>query len=85
LVEGNPAYVRTLNSVGMTRREFKPEIIATIKKAYRSIYRSKQNLSQAIEEMKTKLDPSDELNHLIQFLEQETDKGIAKSVTKTEK
>jgi UDP-N-acetylglucosamine acyltransferase len=39
IVEGNPAEVRAINSIAMTRRGFPPEHIEAIKDAYKRLYR----------------------------------------------
>jgi len=39
IVEGNPAEVRAVNSIAMTRRGYTPEHIEAVKDAYRRLYR----------------------------------------------
>jgi len=39
IVEGNPAEVRAINSIGMTRRGYSPEHIDAVKDAFKRIYR----------------------------------------------
>ena len=39
IVEGNPAEVRAINSIAMTRRGFSPEHIEAVKDAYKRLYR----------------------------------------------
>jgi UDP-N-acetylglucosamine acyltransferase len=80
LVEGNPAQVRCVNSIGLQRKGIPQEAQAEIKKAFKLIYESKFNLSRAIEEIKKRLRPLDEINLLLRFLQQESRRGISKKV-----
>jgi UDP-N-acetylglucosamine acyltransferase len=69
IADGNPAAVRGINQVGLERRGFSPESVRLVKEAYRTLYRSKLNLRQAIEQMKESLTSTPEIEHLITFLE----------------
>jgi UDP-N-acetylglucosamine acyltransferase len=77
LAEGNPAEVHGLNSVGLRRRNFTPETIAELKNAYKLIYRSGNNVRQAIAALKSEID-SDAGRHLLAFLEAPSERGILK-------
>jgi UDP-N-acetylglucosamine acyltransferase len=48
IVEGNPCRVRGLNSVGLRRAGFAPEARRALKRAFRLLYRSGLNTSQAL-------------------------------------
>jgi len=50
-VEGNPLSVRAVNLVGLRRRGFTAERIATIKQMHKLLYRSALSLEQAVAEM----------------------------------
>ncbi len=80
LVDGNPAQVRGINSVGLERRGISVEAQSEIKKAFKTIYQSKLNTREAIEEIKKKLRPLEEIKHIIKFLEEGTERGISKKV-----
>jgi UDP-N-acetylglucosamine acyltransferase len=72
-VDGNPAYVRTLNQVGLQRAGIADEkdgqTLRLLKKAFRLLYRSNLPLQQALEQLD--LLPDDEqLQQLRQFLHQ---------------
>ena len=41
IAEGNPAVVRSVNSVGLTRRGFPPDTIAALKDAWKRLYRAR--------------------------------------------
>ena len=47
IADGNPALIRGYNKVGLTRNGFSAEAIARIKGAYKTIYRSGMNRTQA--------------------------------------
>ncbi len=81
LAEGNPMQVRALNSVGLMRRGVSAESQNELKKAFKILFKSGLNLTQAVFEMKKKLNVSyPEISYLIEFLEQETDRGILKKM-----
>jgi UDP-N-acetylglucosamine acyltransferase len=63
------ASLRGLNLVGLKRRNFSPETIAGLKKAYKILSLSGLKLSEAIDRMKAELPPSTELDHFIAFIE----------------
>ncbi len=77
LAEGNPADVHGLNSVGLRRRNFAAETIAELKNAYKLIYRSGNNVRQAIDALRTEV-RSDAGRHLLAFLEAPSERGILK-------
>ncbi len=76
LVRG-PSVVRGINIVGLRRLKFPREVVLSIKEAYKLIFMSDLNTSQAIESIK-KLKPSKELDHLINFI-QTSKRGICKA------
>lgn len=75
LVRG-PSVVRSVNLVGLRRAKFSRELIRVIEEAYKILFQSDLNTTQAIEKMK-KLKPSKELEHLIEFI-QGSKRGICK-------
>jgi UDP-N-acetylglucosamine acyltransferase len=77
LVEGNPAEVHGLNSVGLRRRNFASETIAELKNAYKLIYRSGNNVRQAIGLLQSEV-TSDAGKALLAFLEAPSERGILK-------
>ncbi|KPJ69710.1 hypothetical protein AMJ44_02810 [candidate division WOR-1 bacterium DG_54_3] len=78
LVEGNPSQVRGINSIGLQRRGVSNAAIAEIKKAFKLIYESGHNISQAAKEIKKRLKPLPELEEIVRFLEEESKRGISK-------
>ncbi len=72
LVEGNPARVRSLNLVGLRRAGITEvdggQVYRTLKKAFRLLYRSELNLTQALEQLDIIAD-NEHLQHLLRFLQ----------------
>ncbi len=64
-----PLAFNGLNIVGLRRRNFPQETIQTLEKAYQLIYYSQLNVSQAIERIKKDLPPTEEIKHVIEFIE----------------
>ena len=70
-----PLSFEGLNSVGLQRRGFSPEAIASIESAYRYIYDSNLNVSQALEKIKKEMTITEEVRHIIEFVEK-SERGI---------
>lgn len=64
-----------LNSVGLRRRGFSEETTLLLKRAYRFLYRSGLNVSQAVARIKAEVTPIAEVQHMIAFIES-SDRGI---------
>ncbi|MBV8579132.1 MAG: acyl-ACP--UDP-N-acetylglucosamine O-acyltransferase [Candidatus Eremiobacteraeota bacterium] len=77
LADGNPAEVYGLNSVGLRRAGFSREALVELKDAYKTIYRSEKNVSQAVEALRGTVQ-TDEGRSLLAFLEAESERGILK-------
>lgn len=77
LYSGNPLKYEGLNTIGLRRAGFTDERIDTIKKAYKFIYNSGLNVSQAIDKIKSGIEQTDEIKHLIKFISK-SDRGITK-------
>jgi len=80
LVDGNPAQMRGVNTIGLERRGIPSSSQVEIKKAFKILYQSKMNLSQATSEIKKKLKQTDEIRHLASFLEESTKRGVSKKI-----
>jgi len=74
---GNPLRIVGLNSVGLMRRGFPAEVVVELKRAYRLIYRSDLNVSQAVERIRSELKPFPEISTFLQFIEI-SERGITK-------
>ncbi len=77
LVEGNPAQPYGLNTVGLRRAEFTPEIVSELKECYKILYRSGHNISQAAEAMGAVV-ASDQGRALLAFIGTHSERGITK-------
>lgn len=68
LVDGHPAVVRGVNVVGLKRNNVSSELRKEIKRAYRLLYRSNLNVSEALERIDQDLNHSQEIESLICFV-----------------
>jgi UDP-N-acetylglucosamine acyltransferase len=66
---GNPVRLYGLNTVGLQRNGMDEDTIRELKRAYRLLFRSEMNVTQAIERAQTELEPLSEVKELIQFVE----------------
>lgn len=66
---GNPMEMSGLNSVGLRRRGFGPEVRRELKRAYRLIFGSALNLTQALERAREELEPLPEVQIFLDFFE----------------
>jgi UDP-N-acetylglucosamine acyltransferase len=73
---GNPMAMSGLNSVGLQRRGFPPEVRREIRRAYRLFFQSTLNVSQAIERARADLELLPEVELFIRFFE-ESERGVA--------
>lgn len=67
---GNIAKPHGINSEGLKRREFAADAIASIKRAYKTLYKSGLTLDEAKREIAGELPQCPELRVLVEFLEQ---------------
>ena len=65
---GRPGVAQGINVVGMRRAGIGPEVRTEIKEAFKLLYRSGLNVSQALEAIKGKL-KSKEVAHMVAFIE----------------
>ncbi|MFH1387157.1 MAG: acyl-ACP--UDP-N-acetylglucosamine O-acyltransferase [bacterium] len=78
LVEGNPAQVRGVNSIGIQRRGISNDAASEIKKAFKLIYESGHNTPEAVKEIRKRLRHLPEIELLASFLEKDSHRGISK-------
>jgi UDP-N-acetylglucosamine acyltransferase len=69
IAEGNPTRIRGLNVVGMRRLGLKPAVRTALRQAYRLLYRSGLNTSQAVERMRQEGLTGSEVQRLMAFIE----------------
>lgn len=77
IASGNRATSAGLNSVGLKRRGFSPEVITRIKKAYKLIFRSGLRLDEAIARIRHEVPMSPEIAHFVEFAEK-SERGICR-------
>lgn len=76
LAAGEPLKYNGLNSLGLRRRGFSPNIRKAIKDAYQAIYHSDMNISSAIEKIKITIDVNiPEIQKIISFIEK-SERGL---------
>jgi UDP-N-acetylglucosamine acyltransferase len=68
-VAGNPPRPAGLNSVGLERRDFPPEVKRELQKVYRIFYRCGLNTSQALDRVREECLPLDEVRRFVQFVQ----------------
>jgi UDP-N-acetylglucosamine acyltransferase len=66
---GNPVKLYGLNTVGLQRSGMDEDTIRELKRAYRLLFRSEMNVTQAIERVQAELEPLPEVKELIRFVE----------------
>ena len=72
---GHPMRLFGLNAVGLQRRGFSKELRMDIRRAYRLLFQSKLNVSDALAEARATLAPSPELNLFLDFVER-SERGV---------
>ncbi|BEU88509.1 acyl-ACP--UDP-N-acetylglucosamine O-acyltransferase [Selenomonas sp. TAMA-11512] len=77
IVDGHPARVVGLNSVGISRAGIPAEARRKIKQAYKILFRSGLSLAQAIAVIEQEVESSDEVEHFLRFL-RNADRGICR-------
>jgi UDP-N-acetylglucosamine acyltransferase len=75
VVEGIPARARGLNVVGLRRAGLAADTRGRIKQAFRLLYRSGLNTTQALERIRAEVELDDEIRHLVAFIES-SERGI---------
>jgi len=73
--DGNPAFIRGLNSIGLKRNGVSSDEISMLKKAYRIIFRSGMKLSDAVKTLEKEFKENEKIDHLIRFIN-ESERGI---------
>jgi UDP-N-acetylglucosamine acyltransferase len=74
---GNPLRACGLNSVGMERRGIGADVRLELKRAYRILYRSQLNVSQALDRILGELKPYPEVHELVEFV-RSSERGIVR-------
>lgn len=77
LVAGYPLKVMGLNSVGLKRRGFRPETLSLLEKAFKILFFSNLNTTQAVEKIKAEVAMVEEIKVILTFIENST-RGMLK-------
>lgn len=77
IVDGNPAAVRGINHIGLERHHFSSGEIRDLREAYKIIYRSGLNTSQALDAVREKYTTSLLIEELLAFVDT-SKRGIVK-------
>ncbi len=74
---GNRAKTYDINTMGLERKGFHPEIITALKKAYRILLRRKLQLADALTEMRKEFPEIEEVQYFADFIEH-SERGICR-------
>lgn len=74
---GSPIKMYGLNTIALERNNFSLDVRNQLKRAYKIVYRSKMNTSQALVQLKKETNWCDEVKYFIQFIA-ESERGITK-------
>lgn len=77
MIAGNTASTHGLNREGLKRNGFSAETIETLKRAYRTLYRSNLTLAEALERLRELAARSPEVERLVQFV-RASERGIVR-------
>jgi UDP-N-acetylglucosamine acyltransferase len=75
MADGNPARVRGINLVGLQRHGVSAETIRDLKEIFRLLYRAHLNVGQAIDQIRSQIRETPEIEEVIQFV-QRSGRGI---------
>lgn len=68
MADGRPTKVCDLNVIGLRRSGVSAKVRADIRNAYKLLYRSNLNTSQALQAIENEIEPSEELQYLLDFI-----------------
>ncbi len=77
LAADDPLTYEGINRVGLSRRGFSSEILTQLRRAYKLIYRSKLNVSQALNQIESTMELIPEIQDIIEFIKT-SERGIIK-------
>lgn len=76
-VAGEPLKPIGLNTIGLRRRGFSDDVLRELDRAYRLLFRTGLNTSQAVKRIREELQPIEEIQVLLTFIET-SERGIVK-------
>ena len=68
MADGRPLKVCDLNVIGLRRNGVGPKVRSDLKQAYKLLYRSNLNVTQALDAIENEIEPSEELQYLLDFI-----------------
>lgn len=68
MVQGYPANACGLNTEGLKRRQFSPEVITQLKRAYRCLYREGHTLDEAVEKLSDMIQECAPIKQFVTFI-----------------
>jgi len=74
-VAGYPLRVIGVNTIGLERKGVSRETIRTLRKAHKLLFRTKLNISQAVQKISDELDRIHEIETILRFIEK-SDRGL---------
>jgi UDP-N-acetylglucosamine acyltransferase len=77
LVAGHPLKTMGLNRIGLKRRGFSDKTMLILEKAFRILFKSGLNTSQAVEKVKTELELIPEVKNILDFIDK-SERGIVR-------
>jgi len=68
IAEGYPLSIKTINRIGLQRRGFLPESIEIIKSAFKILFNSPYNTTDAVAKIKAELPQTSEILNILNFI-----------------
>lgn len=76
IVDGQPARIYEINSIGLKRRGVKPAVRGALRQAFRLLTRSGLNLGDALEAIQLQVPAYPEIAHLVDFMSRKSRMGV---------
>jgi UDP-N-acetylglucosamine acyltransferase len=77
VIGGYPLEVGGVNLIGLKRRGYSHSQLRPLKEAFKFLFKSDLNTSQAVEKIKSELEQTDEIKNLLDFIEK-SERGLIK-------
>lgn len=77
IIGDQPARVAGVNIIGLQRRGFSPDKIRALRTAFRFLFKSGLNTSQAVEKIKAEVEQTEEIQNLLDFISN-SERGLVK-------
>lgn len=77
MVDGNTARPRSVNREGLKRRGFDPDLVASVKRCYKALYRQGLSLDDALGVLERETDRYSEVAQMVEFI-RSSERGIVR-------